>query len=81
MASFAYGTLFGWTTINFIDLQSDKTIFSVKNLSLEEVSLIVSFVQIGALIGNFAVLPISVRFGIKKTCHFLSIPLIVSAIR
>lgn len=78
LASFGYGTLYGWATINFVELQSDNTIYPVKNLTLNEVSLIVSIINVGGLIGNFVVLPISVC---KKTCHLLSIPLFVSAFR
>lgn len=73
----SFGTTNGWATINFNDLQSANSTFTTGPLNLEEASLVVSLVNIGGFIGNFAILPISQIVGAKRTLHILGLPLIV----
>lgn len=54
------------------------THFFSNPLSLDESSLVVSFLNVGGFIGNFAILPLSQTFGTKRTIHILSVPVIVS---
>lgn len=49
-------------------------------LNLEEASLVVSLVNIGGFIGNFAILPIGQLLGLKHTIHLAAVPIIVSII-
>lgn len=79
LASFYFGTAFGWATINFVELTSEHTTFPTGKLDLKDAALVVSIVEIGGLIGDFAMLPICDRFGIKKSIHFLGIPMVVSS--
>lgn len=81
LAIFSYGTSFGWATVNFVGLQNDNKIFpNGLTLTLQEATLVVSAVFIGNLMCNIAVVPISLRFGIKRTIHWQIVPLIVSKI-
>lgn len=74
----SFGCLSGWATINFVDLQSENTTSTAGILTLEEATLVVSILSLGGFVGNFAILPMSERFGIKRTIQLLGIPLIVS---
>lgn len=70
----------GWATINFIDLQQENTTFPTGPLTLEEATLVTSLTNIGGFIGNFAILPLSDKFGMKRAIHLAGIPLVVSSI-
>lgn len=74
---FAFTILFGWATINSVELQDKNSAFPTGSLSLHEVSLVISYIYIGCLTGNFAVIPCVQSFGPKRTIHLCSIPLIV----
>lgn len=77
MLTLSFGIVSGWATINFNELQSENSTFSTGPLNLEEASLVVSILNIGGLIGNFGVLPISQLIGVKRTLHILGPLLIV----
>lgn len=74
----SFGSLSGWATINFVEFQKTNTSLPIGPLSLKEATVLTSIANVGGLIGNFAVLPIGYRIGIKKTIHLLCAPLIVS---
>lgn len=71
----------GWATINFNELQSENSTFMTGPLSLEEASLVVSILNVGGFVGNFAILPVTHSIGAKRTVHALGIPLIVSQLK
>lgn len=77
--SLACGVAAGWATINAVDLQNDSNSY-IKGTSFtdSQMSIIISIVNIGSLIGNFAVAPMSRLVGIKHTIHYLVVLLIVS---
>lgn len=77
LMSISVGTLDGWSTINFVDLQNDNSTFTMGPLTANEAALINSISHIGALVGNFAVAPISTIIGIKHTIHLCALPIIV----
>lgn len=77
LLTLSFGIVSGWATINFNELQSENSTFSTGPLKLEEASLVVSILNIGGLIGNFGVLPISQLIGVKRTLHILGPLLIV----
>lgn len=74
---FAYTILLGWAATNSVHLQDENSTFATGSLSLQEVSLIISIVFVGCLIGNFVVIPSVQLIGPKRTIHLSSIPLIV----
>lgn len=78
LLTLSFGVSSGWSTINFIELQNENSTFSTGPLSLDEASLVVSLINIGGFVGNFAILPISKFIGIKRTIHLFGLPLIVS---
>lgn len=67
----------GWATINFLELQSENSTFPTGSLSLDQLAITLSVYSFGALIGNFAVAPISETIGIKHTIHLFGLPIIV----
>lgn len=77
LLTFGFGSSSGWAAINYNELQSENTTFPSGALNLEQSSLVVSLINIGGLVGNFAVLPLSQMIGIKRTIHLFGIPLIV----
>ncbi|XP_055308694.1 facilitated trehalose transporter Tret1-like isoform X2 [Sitodiplosis mosellana] len=79
LLTLSYGLTTGWATINFNELQSESSTFSTGPLSIEELSLVIGIVNLGA-VGNFLILPASQVIGIKKTIHLFGLPLILSAI-
>lgn len=70
----------GWATINFIDLQQENTTFPTGQLTLEEATLVTSLTNIGGFLGNFAILPLGEKYGLKRAIHLMGIPLAVSSI-
>lgn len=77
LLTFSFGISSGWTTINLLELQNEKSTFSTGPLNQRETSFVVSIVCVGAFFGNYIVLPTGRVIGIKRTIHLLSIPLIV----
>lgn len=77
LLTLSFGASSGWATINFIDLQQENTTFPTGPLSLEEATFVTSIVSIGGFVGNFAILPVSNKVGVKRAIHFMGIPLIV----
>lgn len=73
----SFGIVSGWATINYNELQNGNSTFATGPLKLEEASLVVSILNLGGFIGNFAIVPISQFIGIKRTLHFLGPLLIV----
>lgn len=73
----SYGLSTGWGTINNVELQNANTTYGTGPLTESQASLIVALPNFGGFIGNFAIVPISMYFGVKKTIHLLGIPLIV----
>ncbi|XP_055306806.1 facilitated trehalose transporter Tret1-like, partial [Sitodiplosis mosellana] len=80
LLTFSSGNASGWTTINFVELQSEKSTFPAGPLKLKEASLVISIVSLGACAGNFVALPIIHRFGIKRTIHICGVPIILSTL-
>lgn len=77
LLTLSFGISIGWATINFNELQSEKSTFLNAPLSLDEASLLVSIVNVGGLIGNYAIVPISNLIGIKRSIHILGSLMIV----
>lgn len=74
----SYGMSNFWATINLLELESENTTYPTGPLDEQESALVISIVNVGGLLGNFMVLPISQRIGIKRTIHLLCVPIIVS---
>lgn len=74
----SFGSSGGWGTINFVELQSENTTFPGGKLTLEEATLVVSIMSIGAFFGNFAIIYISRKIGLKNSIHALCLPQLVS---
>lgn len=73
----SFGLSMGWGTINNVELQNTNTTYGTGPLTQSQASLIVSLPNFGGFIGNFAIVPISMYFGVKRTMHLFGIPLIV----
>lgn len=71
------GTASGWAITNFMELQDENSPLSTGPLSLEHASMVSSIENIGSFIGSFIIVPISQFMGVKRTIHFLGLPLIV----
>lgn len=78
LLTFFFGSQIGWATINFLEFQSVNSTLPTGQLTLDESSLVISLVNVGGFIGNFAILPIGQLFGIKRTIHLFVLPSIVS---
>lgn len=76
--SFSFSTLYGWAPINFNDLQDEKSMLPMGPLNEYQATIVISILNVGAIIGNFVIVPILLYLGPKKTIHLLSIPIIVS---
>lgn len=70
---FSTGSSTGWSSINFNYLQSENSTFPTGPLTLNEASLVVSLVNIGGVVGNFAILPFMQIIGVKRTIHLLGL--------
>lgn len=75
--SFGVGVCIFWITINLLELKSEKSEFPVI-ITEQEATICVSIGNIGGLIGNFIILPVSQWLGVKNTIHILSVPMLVS---
>ncbi|XP_031623613.1 facilitated trehalose transporter Tret1-like [Contarinia nasturtii] len=80
LLTLAFGIQSGWAMINFSELQNKNSTFSTGPLTLDEVTLVVSLVNIGGFFGNFAIMSVSKWCGIKRTIHLFGLPLIISAL-
>lgn len=78
LLTLSYGLSDGWISINLIELKSENTTLSTGPLTMEQLSLVISISNIGGIIGNLAIVPISRAIGIKRAIHLFVIPLIVS---
>lgn len=78
LLTLSFGTSSGWSTINFNELQNVNSTYSTGPLTADEATLVVSLINVGGFIGNFAIMPISHWCGIKRTIHLFGVPLIVS---
>lgn len=78
--TFTVGLSSGWATINLIELENEDGSFTtgLPSLTKEEASLLVSFVYIGSLLGNYLIIPISQMLGAKRAIHFFGVPMVVS---
>lgn len=76
----SFGLSSGWATINLLELESENSTFPTGPLDQHESSLVISIANIGGFLGNYIILPLSKFIGIKRTIHFLCIPLIVWSI-
>ncbi|XP_031623102.1 uncharacterized protein LOC116340647 [Contarinia nasturtii] len=80
LLTLSYGIANGWATINFNELQRENTTFPTGPLNLNDASLVVSMVNAGGFIGNFAIGPMSNVIGIKRTIHILGPLMIFSSL-
>lgn len=78
LSTISVGLSNGWATIYYIDLQNENSTFPSGALTTDELALVISITYAGSFIGNFAVMPMSRTFGIKRTIHFFGVPLIVT---
>lgn len=76
--TFTFGLSNFWATINLLELTSENSTFPTGPLSHQEFSFIISIGNIGSLLGNFIILPISQTIGVKYSIHLLGVPMIVS---
>ncbi|XP_055296383.1 facilitated trehalose transporter Tret1-like [Sitodiplosis mosellana] len=80
LLTLSFGLISGWATINYNELQSENSTFATGPLNLEEASLVISILNVGGFLGNFAIVPISQLIGVKRTLHLLGPLLIVSTL-
>lgn len=76
--SYSYGFSNFWTSINLIELKSENSTYPAGQLTEEQSTIVVSILNLGGLLGNFIIMPISQIIGIKKTLHTLGLFMIVS---
>lgn len=69
--TFSFGLSNFWATINLLELTSENSTFPTGPLTQQEFSLIISIGNIGSLLGNFLILPISQTIGVKYSIHLL----------
>lgn len=72
---FGFGWANAWANVNFLELQSPN---SKLQLTYDEISLVMSLICAGGLIGNLTYLWALEKFGRKKPILFLSVPTVVS---
>lgn len=77
--AYSFGFSNFWTSINLIELKSANSTYPTGQLTEEQSTIVVSILNLGGLLGNFIIMPISQMIGIKKTLHTLGLFMIVSA--
>lgn len=77
--SFSYGFSNFWTASNLLELKSENSTYPTGQLSKNEAAIVVAILNLGGLLGNFIIMPISQIIGIKQTLHTLGLVMIVSA--
>lgn len=78
LLSISFGLSTGWPTINFAELQSVNSTLPMGPLTLDQLAIVMSIHNLGCVIGNFAVAPISKAIGIKSAIHSFGSLFIVS---
>lgn len=73
--TFSVGFASGWATINLPELETENDAFPF-TLTREEASLLVSFLFLGSLLGNYLIIPVSHLLGTKRTIHSIGIPML-----
>lgn len=74
---FSFGWACAWANVNFLELQSPN---SKLQLTYDEITLVMSLICAGGLMGNVTYLWALEKFGRKKPILFLSAPTIVSTV-
>lgn len=77
MLPIGFGITAGWASPNINLLTSDNSPLATGKITMEEASLVASFVPLGALFGNFLFGFITSKCGRKKTLISIAIPAIV----
>lgn len=73
----SYGSMNGWATVNFVDLQKDGTTFPRGPLTLGQATFMMSISVASCIIGNFVFPHIVRKFGCKRTMYAMGFPQIV----
>ncbi|XP_055296384.1 facilitated trehalose transporter Tret1-like [Sitodiplosis mosellana] len=76
----SYGWSSGWSSINLNELENAASTYSVKGLSKDETSLVISILYAGSFTGTCIVIAISQMIGIKRTIHLFGLPLVASSL-
>lgn len=74
----AFGGCFGWSSVNFIVLQSNETPLTHGPLTLGEASWVVALLMFGCFWGNLLFGYVSEHFGRKWPLFWMAVPQIVS---
>lgn len=77
--SYSYGFSNFWTASNLLELKSENSTFPMEQLSQDESATVVAIVNLGGLMGNFIIIPLSQIIGIKRVLHSLGLVMIVSS--
>lgn len=77
--AYSFGFSNFWTSINLLELKSENSTYPAGQLTEEESTIVVAILNLGGLLGNFIILPISQIIGIKRTLHTLGLFMLVSA--
>ena len=75
---YSFGFSNFWTAINMLELKSANSTFPAGQITEHESSTVVAILNLGGLLGNFIVMPLSQIIGIKQTLHTLGLVMIVS---
>lgn len=75
--TFSFGLSNFWPTINLLELASENSTFATGPLTHHELSTIIAIGNVGSLLGNFIILPISETIGVKYSIHLLCVPMLV----
>lgn len=77
----SFGLSDGWITINYLELQNENTTLSTGPLTSDQLPFVISIANIGGIVGNFVIVPLSRAIGTKRSIHLLVIPLIVRKVQ
>lgn len=78
--AYSFGFSNFWTAANLLELKSVNSTFPTGPLSQQESAIVVAILNLGGLLGNFIILPLSEIIGIKQTLHSLGNILISTTI-
>lgn len=81
LVTLSFGLSDGWITINYLELQNENTTLSTGPLTSDQLPFVISIANIGGIVGNFVIVPLSRAIGTKRSIHLLVIPLIVRKVQ
>lgn len=77
LIGFSFGWACAWANVNFLEFQSPN---SKLQLTYDEITLVMSLICAGGLMGTVVYLWALEKFGRKKPILFLSVPTVVSRV-